>query len=138
MNYTPVELYNYAEQHSIEVLSLTTRKTECMSVIDDDGDCAIGINPFSLKSEADELVKLAHELGHCKTGSFYNLHSPLDIRTKHEYTADKWAIKKLIPLDELKTACNICTNRWELSEYFGVTESFMQKTLDFYNNWFEK
>lgn len=132
MNYTLVELYEYAEKRNIEVISLTTRKVQCMSMIDEYGDCGIGINPFMLKSESDEKVKLAHELGHCETGSFYNVYSKYDIRAKHERRADKWAIKKLIPADELKEAYKYCNNRWELSEYFGVTEDFMQKALDYY------
>lgn len=132
MNNALAEFYNYAEQQNIAVLSLATRKVQCMSMIDEDGECGIGINPFMLESEADEKVKLAHELGHCETGAFYNKYSPFDIRSKHERTADKWAIKKLIPEDELKEACKYCTNRWELSQHFEVTEDFMQKALDFY------
>ena len=134
MTHTLVELYDYAEKQNIEVISLATRKTQCMSVIDEDGDCGIGINPFMLKSEADEKVKLAHELGHCETVAFYNEYATCDIREKHERRADKWAIKKLIPEDELKEACKYCTNRWELSQHFGVTEDFMQKTIDYYKN----
>lgn len=132
MKYTLVELYDYAEKQNIEVISLTTRKAQCMSMIDEYGDCGIGINPFMLKSESDEKVKLAHELGHCETGAFYNMYSPFDIRSKHEYTANKWAIKKLVPEDELKEACKFCANRWELSQHFEVTEDFMQKALDYY------
>ena len=133
MNNTLVELYDYAEKQNIEVISLATRKAQSLSMMDEDGDCGIGINPFMLKSEADEKVKLAHELGHCVNGAFYNMYSPLDIRSKHEYTANKWPIKKLIPEDELKEACKFCRNRWELSEYFDVPEDFMQKALDYYS-----
>ena len=35
------------------------------------------------------------------TGSFYNLYSKFDIRSQHEYRADKWAIEKYLPFDEL-------------------------------------
>ena len=134
MSYSVAELYEYAEKNNIEVISLATRKAQSISMIDENGDCGIGINPFLLVSEADEKVKLAHELGHCETGSFYNIYSPFDIRSKHEHTANKWAIKKLIPEDELKEAYKYCRNRWELSEHFGVTEDFMQEALNFYLN----
>lgn len=133
MNPTLVGLYDYARKQNIEIISLATRKAECMSMMDEDGSCGIAVNPFLLKSESDEKVKLAHELGHCETGAFYNIFSKVDVRTKHERTADKWAIKKLIPEDELKEACKFCANRWELSEYFGVTEDFMQKAMDYYS-----
>lgn len=124
-------LYSIAECANIEVYSYDLKSCESLSLLQD-GDCFIAINPFTLKSESEEKVKLAHELGHCETGSFYNAYSPFDIRSKHERTADKWAIEKLIPENELKEACKYCRNRWELSIHFGVTEDFMQKALDFY------
>ena len=96
------------------------------------GKCFVAIDPFKIENTADEKVKLAHELGHCETGAFYNEYSKFDIRAKHERRADKWAIKKLVPEDELKEACTFCNNRYELAEHFGVTEDFMQKVLDYY------
>ena len=38
-------------------------------------------------------MKLAHELGHCCTGSFYNQWATADCRRRHENVADKWAIQ---------------------------------------------
>ncbi len=124
-------LYDIAEYDNVNVFSFDLEKTESVSLLLD-GQCHIAINPLKLINESDEKVKLAHELGHCETGAFYNQYSPFDIRSKHENTANKWAIKKLIPEDELKEACKYCRNRWELSEHFGVTEDFMQKALDYY------
>lgn len=127
------ELYDCADEYNIEVISIDTRKIESLSMMDEFGDCGIGINPFFLQSDADEKIKLAHELGHCMTGSFYNRYSKLDIRAKHERRADKWAIKKLVPKNELRKAVNSGRgSRYELAEYFNVTEDFMQKALDYY------
>ena len=125
------DLYDIAECDNIDVFSFNLEKTESLSLLLE-GQCHIAINPFKLINESDEKVKLAHELGHCETGAFYNTFSPFDIRSKHEHTANKWAIKKLIPEDELKEACKYCRNRWELSQHFGVTEDFMQKAVDYY------
>lgn len=124
-------LYDIAQNDNIGVYAFDLKECESLSLLDS-GNCFIAIDPLKIESEADEKVKLAHELGHCKTGSFYNAHSPFDVRTKHERTADKWAISNLIPENELKKACKYCRNRWELSEHFGVPEDFMQKALDFY------
>lgn len=129
---TLISLYDIAVQDNTDVYSFDLGKCESLSLLDD-GYCFIAIDPFKIKSEADEKVKLAHELGHCETGAFYNEYAVCDVRSKHEYTANKWAIKKLIPEDELKEACKFCNNRWELSEYFGVTEDFMQKAMDYYS-----
>jgi len=40
-----------------------------------------------------ELYQLAHELGHCECGAFYNRYSPFDLVGKHERRADCWAKK---------------------------------------------
>lgn len=130
---TLTNLYNIAECDNIMVYSYDLDIFNSLSLICD-GISYIAIDPFKIESESDEKVKLAHELGHCETGAFYNEYATCDVRTKHERTADKWAIKKLIPEDELKEACKFCTNRWELSEHFGVTEDFMQKAIDYYHN----
>lgn len=127
------DLYAFAEQQNIDVDCIRLKTMQCVTVQLDGTNC-IFIDPFQLESNIDEKIKLAHELGHCATGSFYNEYSSLDIRAKHERRADKWAIKKLIPEDELKKALTFCINRYELSEHFGVPEDFMQKALDYYNN----
>ena len=129
---TLTTLYDIAQTDNIPVFSFDMTACESMSVLLD-GNCYIAIDPFKIQSTADETVKLAHELGHCESGAFYNIHAVCDIRAKHERRADKWAIKKLVPKDELKEACKWCNNLWELSEHFGVTEDFMQKALDYYN-----
>lgn len=132
MSLTLANLYALAEQNNVMIDCYDFDLQTSMSV-SIDGDCFIGINPIRLNTDIEEKINLAHELGHCMTGSFYNRYSKLDIRAKHEHRADKWAIKKLIPKDELKKAINGGRETlYELAEYFNVTESFMQKALDFY------
>ncbi len=131
---TITKLYDFAVQNNIDVFPFALNGCESLSLLED-GECFVAIDPYKIASNADEKVKLAHELGHCEMGAFYNVFSPFDIRSKHERTANKWAIKKLIPEDELKEACKFCSNCWELSEYFGVTEDFMQRTLKYYKEY---
>ena len=128
---TITKLFDFAAQSNIDIFPFGLNGCDSLSLLDR-GECFIAIDPYKIENNADEKVKLAHELGHCEMGAFYNAFSPLDIRSKHEYIANKWAIKKLIPEDELKEACRFCDSRYELSEYFGVTEEFMQKALDYY------
>ena len=67
------------------------------------------------------------------TGSFYNKYAACDVRKKHENRADKWAIEKLIPEDELNEAFSCgYTEQWELAEFFDVSEDFMHKALHWY------
>ena len=128
-----IGLYDYAEQHGVEVYWFTMDNAESLSMMDPEGQCYVAIDPWRLGSLAEERTKLGHELGHCETGSFYNEYAPLDVRQKHENHANRWAYKKLIPEDELKKALRHGYREpWELAEYFDVTEPFLRGALDYY------
>lgn len=124
-----LDIYNLAYEQNISISYMPLKDTVSLS-------CPLGfivMDVDKLSDSKEELVCLSHEIGHCETGSFYNIHSPLDIRQKHEARADRWAIKKLIPKDELDEAvkCGI-VEMWELAEYFGVPEKFISKACTYY------
>ena len=126
-------LYEIANEQNIEVLEYSMPVNESMSVMDDSGLCIIGIDPNTRDGSVQERVHLAHELGHCVTGSFYNRYSNFDCRQRHENRADKWAIRQLITEDALDQAvADGYTEVWELAELFGVTEQFMRKAICLY------
>ena len=117
----PLDLYAYAERRNIDVDWIPMRRATSLSVPLGDR-YAIALDPWKLGSLAQETVCLAHELGHCKTGSFYNRHAALDIRQKHENRADKWAIRQLVPEDALDQAvADGYTDLPSLAEHFCVT-----------------
>lgn len=125
-----LHLYQFAEENGIPVYWFNLDQAESLSFCGPEGECAIAMNPWHLPSVAEEKVKLAHELGHCETGSFYNKYAALDIREKHEHRADKWAIEHLVPAADLRQAAREGhTELWDLAEYFDVTEDFMQKAV---------
>ena len=127
------DLYAITKDEQIEVDSFKLENREALSIMDSDGQCYIAIDPHKVTSTADEKTKLAHELGHCVTGAFYNIYSPFDSRQKHENRADKWAIKKLIPEDELEEAVSDgYIEIWELADFFNVTIEFMRKAVSWY------
>lgn len=129
------KLYQIADKENIEVDCFDLKKRESLSMMDEDGFCYIAIDPYKLRSTKDERTKLAHELGHCITGSFYNIFATADLRNRHENRADKWAIARLIPYDDLVSAANSgYTERWELAEHFGVTEDFIRKAICYYTH----
>ncbi len=130
-----LELYQLADAEHIPVYSFDLPQTHSLSLMNNDGSCAVAIDPFGLNSSKDEKIRLAHELGHCVTGSFYNRYSDFDIKAKSEWKADKWAIKKLIPKDELQAAFEQgYTEPWDLAEYFNVTEEFIIKAVNYYRS----
>lgn len=128
------QLYQIADDNAIDVISFDLPTIQSVAIMDSDGTCSIGIDPFSIESYSDEAVHLAHELGHCMTGSFYNRYASCDVIEKHERRAEKWAIKKLIPEDELKDAvARGIVEAWDLAEYFNVTVPFIKKAVDYYS-----
>lgn len=127
------EFYRIAQQNNIAVDYFELRKREALSIMDTDGECYIAIDPHRIASESDERNKLAHELGHCLTGSFYNKYAKFDCRQRHENIADKWAIQQLIPVEELDEAvANGSTEFWDLADRFDVTEQFIRKAVCYY------
>lgn len=127
------DLYDLARQENIEVLNFPMEKNGSMSLMTDTGKCFVGMDNTTLDGGISERVHLSHELGHCITGSFYNIHAAVDCRRRHENRADKWAVKKLIPVEALDAAvADGCTEYWALADRFGVTEDFIRKAVCLY------
>lgn len=132
---TTKELYQEAGDAGIPVIVLNIPETGSMCIQTESGRCFIGMDYGTFPNEADRRVHLAHELGHCKTGAFYNRWAARDLRKRHENRADKWAIKALVPEEELDDAvAEGHTELWDLAEYFGVTEEFMKKAVCWYTH----
>ena len=127
------EFYRIAEQQNISVDLFALRSREALSLMDEEGRCFIALDPARVRDENDERAKLAHELGHCMTGAFYNRYSDFDCRQRHENKADKWAICAVVTEDELDEAvAEGCVTLWELAEHFGVPEELMKKAVCWY------
>lgn len=119
------ELFKIADQNGIEVIYgfYPASKGVCC-----DGFIAMDYD----MTDAEETVCFGHELGHCMTGAFYSLTEPALNRKRLERKAEKWAIKKLVPVEELKRALKVCPYYCDLAEYFGVTEDFIRKACNYY------
>lgn len=130
-----IDLYEYAEQHGIDIDWFDMQRAAALSMPLGDDRYGIAINPNEIQTLADEKSCIAHEIGHCATGSFYNRYSPFDLCQKHENHADKWAIQHAIPEEELNEAVSMgYTTVWELAEYFDVNESLVKKAICLYQN----
>lgn len=127
------ELYRYAEQENITVDGFQLTNRAALSLMDEDGRCYVALDREKLTGEADERAKLAHELGHCATGAFYNRFASCHCRRRLENKADKWAVRQVVPEQELDDAvAGGCESLWELAEHFGVPEPFMKKAVCWY------
>lgn len=125
------DLYEFAEQLNIKILSFNLPNCESLSICDGD-DYYIGIDDKQIDNSANERVHIAHELGHCETGAFYNEFSPVDTTKKYEEVADRWAIRKLIDKDKFLDMLELGYDIWELAEYFNVTEDYIKKAYKLY------
>lgn len=123
-------LYQSADRLGLQVQYFHFRTQSAIST----PDGFIGIDPEKVSSDARELVCLAHEMGHCLTGTFYTLESDATRRRRCEERANRWAMDSLVPLPELKLLLEKgITEPHELAEHFGVPEDFLRRCLDYYH-----
>lgn len=123
------QLYERALNQGIEIDDVKMRELRAISF--PEGWIAIDMRKFDSKRELKCI--LAHEIGHCETGSFYNIYSPFDLKAKCEYKANKRAVEILMPIDEVCKAMRIgYRSAWALAEFFDVTQAFADMALTFY------
>jgi len=126
------DLFRIARDNRVTVEYCRLPLNGSLSVQDDAGDYIL-MDYSLIWAGSAERVHLAHELGHCCTGSFYNIYSPFDVRGRHERRADTWAIKKLLPKEELCRACaEIDASEAEIADRFNVTVDFLRKAMWYY------
>ncbi len=126
------ELYDFANSHKIDIDLFPMNSVKAVSVPLSDR-CAIAVDDRKMNGEAELKTTIAHEIGHCETGTFYTAPTYLELRSRYEYRADKWAVKKLIPIAELEDAIKCGENElWQLAEHFGVEEELVEKALYIY------
>ena len=130
---TEKTLERYAEARKIAIYRLPL--TECGSLAIDCGHerSAVGLDNSRRISSAESVTRLAHELGHCCTGSFYTKSSAADSVERNEARAWAWAYEHILSPSRLRSAARQgITEPWELAELFGVTEDMVRRALAYY------
>lgn len=124
------DLYGIAEKRGHVVVCESLTETPSLS-LQTNKRCYIAIDQrLNVQQEREAL---AHELGHCEYGGFYNRYSKYDIRAKAERRADKWAFARLVPYGRLMQAVRHgITDVWELAELFDVSCEFMHRAIAYY------
>lgn len=126
------ELYALADKKGYDIDEKSLPRSKTFSIQLDDGSCAIALDRDYIVDCKDEVSKLGHEIGHCETGSFYNADSPADERGRHEERANRWAFRRLVPPAVLGQLLADNRDIEEISEYFGVPESFVRNAYNYY------
>lgn len=126
-------LYTVVFDKNIPVDFIELPNNESISLEDRLGGLHIAIDPDKIIDEADETIKLCHELGHCETGAFYNRYSPFDLIEKQESKAKRWSYCHLLPLSmliDLVDSGN--TEIWQIAEETGLPDDFVSEAVNFY------
>jgi len=103
----------------------------------DENDYAIFFNEYAFETSSERFVALAHEKGHCDSGAFYNIHTPLITREFCERRAWRHAILDHLPFDKLMDAFEACKTAdgvtvFDLSEYLDLSEDFIIQAIEDY------
>ena len=100
-------------------------------------DNVIAINCQGITSEKEKACILAEEYGHYRT-TYGNILNQKDVSNiKQEKRARNWAYEKLISLEKLIEAYEAgVRNCYNLVDFLGVTEDFLQNALKHYTEKF--
>jgi len=127
------ELREEARQQGIRVYTMQFDAVSSISA--PIGAGVIGYDPGQMQNQADACVHVAHELGHCVRGAFYNDSTPLQTRARQEWKAAKWSYRFLLPKEVLLQACREPDiSPEEIAERFNVTVEFLLQALAFYRS----
>ena len=115
------EVYKDFEKENITVLPFRFQHLKSVSLGDEK---VVGIDRSKIDGCAEEYTILIHEKGHFDSGAFYTASSPYLLKEQAERRADRAAILRYIPLEELRECLAAgMVEIWDLAEYFGVTEA---------------
>ena len=92
----------------------------------------IGIDFDVADNSAEERTLLAHEIGHCMTGTFYDVNASETDRRKAERKAAKWSVTHCVPKSDLIRMICRGYSRDEIAELFGVSEELIEQAYTFY------
>lgn len=100
------------------------------------GDNVICINK-TIETNTEKACVLAEEIGHYHTSTGDILDQSKLANKKQEKRARNWAYKRLVPLPGIVEAYKVGVgNRYELADYLGVTELFIDEAIDRYKEEF--
>lgn len=120
-------LLTEADNHSVEVFE----KLMSPTIKGLYSDSIIWIN--NRLNSIEKRCILAEELGHHFTSAGDILDQSSLVNRKQEKRARNWAYKKLVPLNKIVVAHKIgIKNRYELADFLGVTESFLDESIERY------
>lgn len=127
-------LYDVANEHNCYITNKHTKASKSF-IMETKDAYFINIDVNQIESKAEERVCLAHELGHCISGTTYTINHKSLYRGSAEYRADYRGAQLVIPIDDLRRCVDKgIIEKYELADYFNVTEEFVERALYIYGN----
>jgi hypothetical protein len=126
------KIYEKLDRDNIRIFPFGVDGIKAVTIEVDD-IYGIFLNKNEIESSDEEFCVLAHEYGHCKSGSTHKLYSPFDVICRHEYRADRKSISDFLPFEKIVTALeNGCQTIYEVSNYLDMPEEFVSKAIRHY------
>ena len=125
-----LDLYKLAENEKINIYFHNFKDLNGLFCLGN-----IYLNKKILNTNKEKEI-LAEELGHYFMGVLPTLPFSTDyynklVRSKNEYQAKKWSIRKLIPF---KKYIKLNMNKFEIAEEIGISTSLIEDAFNIYNN----
>ena len=125
MNYEELQIQN----STLHIKEMCLSDVEGLKGLYVDGNIAIKMD----MTNTEKACVLAEELGHHYTTVGNILDQSKTENRKQERRARLWAYRKMFDVIDLISAYKYgCRNQYELAEYLGVTEQFLEDALHTY------
>ncbi len=126
------DFYDYCKQNNVDVIPFIGCP-QPGATIRDQGYYGIFLDFSKIRSTRLLRGVCYHELGHAATGALHKVDSPYELVERSEYRANRWAAENCLTEEDFRCAFKDgCTELWQLSEYFDLPESDIQKALTYW------
>lgn len=126
------EIYKKIDAEEIELFGYNMASCNAATIEIND-NYGIFIDENKLETKEDEFLALAHEYGHCKSGTTHKLYSPYQLIEQHENKANRAAVHEFLPIELIFDAFeHNYFAYWEIAEYLEMPEPFVIMAIEIY------
>lgn len=129
-----IDIRNKIEDNGINIFPFGISDVKAVT-IEVDNRYGIFVSHNEISNTDEEFCVLAHEYGHCKSGTTHKLNSSFSLICQHEYRADRQSIIELLPVSKIREAVRKGSQTlYEIAEYVDMPESFVSKAIQHYTS----
>lgn len=129
-----IDIRNKIEDNGINIFPFGISDVKAVT-IEVDNRYGIFVNHNEISNTDEEFCVLAHEYGHCKSGTTHKLNSSFSLICQHEYRADRQSIIDLLPVSKIQEAIqNGSQTLYEIADFVDMPEVFVSKAIQHYTS----